>query len=238
MVYSSVGNWAAWWWCLTSKTVRIRHFSGVSTGFLLATLYTTSRGDQIIYRLILIKILMICYEKVIRDKSNYHTGRFQCQLFKALFQLYGFKQIIKGVTCITRDSSTLIDLMTTNNPSAISNYVAYPTSLIILSHHDTDGCIRKLCQIVPKWFHKCKLVAYICHKKCKCGVKTFQRYSEKYFWPSCPAITKKMRGKPCSSLNSEIRKSMIDRDRMLRKPRRTKDEKQNTESWEILVIIC
>ena len=68
-------------------------------------------------------------------KKNEHKG------IKAIFQLYGFNQIIKKATCTTRESSTLIDLIPTNNMSAISKHVVYPTSL---SDHDMVDCVRKL----------------------------------------------------------------------------------------------
>ena len=58
-----------------------------------------------------------------------------------IFQLYGFKQIIKKATRVTNESSTLIDLIATNDPSSISKCMVFPTSI---SDHDMVGCIRKV----------------------------------------------------------------------------------------------
>ena len=68
-------------------------------------------------------------------KANEHKD------FKVLFRLYGFSQMIRKATRITRESSTLIDLITTNNPSMISKYDVFQTSL---SDHNIVGSIRKL----------------------------------------------------------------------------------------------
>ena len=44
-----------------------------------------------------------------------------------------------------------------------------------------------------------------------------------------PQIVKRVKGKPCPWMNSDIRKMMTSRDRMLRKARRTKKE----EHWDL-----
>ena len=60
--------------------------------------------------------------------------------FKDIFTLYGFTQLIKNATRITELSSTLIDLITPNNPSSIAATIVYATSL---SDHDMVGCIAR-----------------------------------------------------------------------------------------------
>ena len=57
----------------------------------------------------------------------------------------------------------------------------------------------------------------------------FNKTVKAIFDHHAPQIIKKVRGKPCPWLNSDIRKSMISRDRMLRKARRTKKE----EHWNL-----
>ncbi len=46
---------------------------------------------------------------------------------KGIFQLFGFKQLIKTATRITKESSTLIDLIATNNPQSISKSNVFAT---------------------------------------------------------------------------------------------------------------
>ena len=52
---------------------------------------------------------------------------------KSIFRLYGYKQIVKRATCVTNDSSTLIDLIFTNNTTSISKCDVFPTCI---SDHD------------------------------------------------------------------------------------------------------
>ena len=60
---------------------------------------------------------------------------------KNAFQLYGFKQLIKKATRVTNESSTLIDLIATNNPMSISKSMVFATSI---NDHDMVGCIKKV----------------------------------------------------------------------------------------------
>ncbi len=61
--------------------------------------------------------------------------------FKARVRLYGFSQVIKQATRISKNTSTLIDLILSNNRMGISRSGDFPISL---SDHDMVGCIRKL----------------------------------------------------------------------------------------------
>jgi exonuclease III len=59
---------------------------------------------------------------------------------KALFTVYGFEQMIKKATRTTKDSSTLIDIILTNNPASIITTEVLPLSI---SDHDMIACSRK-----------------------------------------------------------------------------------------------
>ena len=61
--------------------------------------------------------------------------------FKNLLQLYGFKQLIKKLTRICDTTSTLIDIIATNNPASIRATNVIPSCH---SDHDIIGCVRKL----------------------------------------------------------------------------------------------
>ena len=57
----------------------------------------------------------------------------------------------------------------------------------------------------------------------------FNRTVKAIFDRHAPQIVKRVKGKPCPWMNSDIRKMMTSRDRMLRKARRTKKE----EHWNL-----
>ena len=79
-------------------------------------------------------ILMDDFNVNYKDKST--KGEF-----KSIFRLQGYKQVIKSPTRITKDSSSLIDLIFSNKPSNLSSTAVVSASL---SDHDLIGCIRKI----------------------------------------------------------------------------------------------
>ena len=60
---------------------------------------------------------------------------------KRIILVNGFKQIIKKATRTTLNTSTLIDVIITNNPSAIAGKEVVPMAF---PDHDLIGCVRKL----------------------------------------------------------------------------------------------
>ena len=84
--------------------------------------------------------IKVSKEIIIRDFNVNYVKANEHKDLKALFGLYGFSQTIKKATRITRESSTLIDLIASNNPSTISKYGVFQSSLY---DHDMVGCIRK-----------------------------------------------------------------------------------------------
>mgnify|MGYP002803411981 CR=1 FL=1 len=73
---------------------------------------------------------------------NYLKGN-ENKDFKALFPLYGFTQLMKQATRISKDTSTLIDIILSNNPTTIGKSGVF---MNCLSDHEMVGCIRKLHQ--------------------------------------------------------------------------------------------
>ena len=142
--------------------------------------------------------------------------------------------MIKKATRITRESSTLIDLIATNNPSTISKYgvgctrklhhVKYSPKVIICrnySAYDPNAMNEDFKNVNWQPIYDTSNV--------NVALTYFNKTVKAIFDHHAPQIIKKVRGKPCPWLNSDIRKSMISRDRMLRKARRTKKE----EHWNL-----
>ena len=61
------------------------------------------------------------------DFNVNYLNNGQDKEIKDAFRLYGFKQIIKKATRVSNDSSSLIDLIVTNNPLSISKCDVFPT---------------------------------------------------------------------------------------------------------------
>ena len=56
------------------------------------------------------------------------------------------------------------------------------------------------------------------------AVKLFNKIVKGIFDRHVPEAARRVRGKPCPWLNADLKKLMIDQDRMLRKARNTKEE--------------
>ena len=165
--------------------------------------------------------------------------------FKALVRLYGFTQVIKRPTRISKDTSTLINLILVNNQAIISESGVFPMSI---SDHDMVGCIRKLHN--TKFAHRiinCRNYSSYDPQLMKEDFKTvdwrpvfntndvnmaldyFNDVVKGIFDRHAPYIIKKVGGKPCPWINSDIRKLMVSRDRVLKKCRKTLNE----EDWNL-----
>ena len=75
------------------------------------------------------------------DLNTNYLNTAENKDIKSIFNLMGFKQLIKKARCITDTSETLIDIIQTNNPEAISTSAVIP---IEYSDHDLIACVRKL----------------------------------------------------------------------------------------------
>ena len=60
--------------------------------------------------------------------------------FKSILNLFGLEQLIQMPTRITDSTSTLIDIIGTNNPATIRDARVIPTGK---GDHDMVGCVRK-----------------------------------------------------------------------------------------------
>ena len=175
---------------------------------------------------------------------NYLKGN-ENKDFKALFRLYGFTQLIKQATRIAKDMSTLIDIILSNNPKTIGKSGVFMNSL---SDHEMVGCIRKLhqarfaakvitCRNYSKYepeemkedFRNVNWEQVYNTNDVNEALTCFNRTVKAIFDRHAPQIVKRVKGKPCPWMNSDTRKMMTSRDRMLRKARRTKKE----EHWNL-----
>ena len=78
---------------------------------------------------------------ILGDFNVNYLNNGQDKEIKEAFRLYGYKQIVKKATGVTNDSSSLIDLIATNNLISISKCDVFPTCI---GDHDMVGCVRKI----------------------------------------------------------------------------------------------
>ena len=92
------------------------------------SIYLSANFNESI-REVLYKCVQECKEVIILGdfNVNYLKGN-ENKDFKALFRLYGFTQLIKEATRIFKDTSTLIDIILSNNPTTIGKRCFYEQS--------------------------------------------------------------------------------------------------------------
>ena len=157
---------------------------------------------------------------------------------KASLSLNGFKQLLKTATRTQGESATLIDIIATTNPSVISDIAVIPCSF---SDHDIIGCVRKLnhfkynskqinCRdyrnydatelrndlLLSDWtdFNNCSDVNIAWMYMRNILLKSFDKF--------VPKIVKRIRGKPCPWVTTDLKGKMNTRDQLLRKSRKSK----------------
>ena len=157
---------------------------------------------------------------------------------KSIFQLFGLKQLIKTATRITNESSTLIDLIATNNPQSISKSNVFATSI---SDHDMVGCIRKInhFKYTPKVIMCCNYASYNANNMnndfeavdwepvyntndVNVALNNFHGVVKTIFDRHAPFVVRRVKGKSCPWMHHDLRKTMTDRDRLLTKARKKK----------------
>ena len=165
------------------------------------------------------------------DKNDHHDT-------KEIFTVNGFLQLLKSATRITENSSTLLDIILTNNPLNISIFKNIAAGL---SDHNLTACVRKLNSIkyrpeiiICRDFSKYNIdivsnellnadwdkvynsrsanIAYNCFKKIL--LYTLDRHA--------PTIEKTIKGKPSPWMNEKLKRHMNVRDQLLRKAQKSK----------------
>ena len=159
---------------------------------------------------------------------------------KSMLDSHGLKQIVKSPTRITKDSSSLIDVICVNKPQNISTVKVIGASL---SDHEMIGCARKLnhSRFSPRTIISRNMSTYCKVEFCNLlrnadftnvyshssPKSSYQHFKEVllFFIDKCaPKTLKKVRGRQCPWLKNETKKEMIKRDKQLRKARRGNSE--------------
>ena len=162
---------------------------------------------------------------------------------KGVFQL--FEQLIKTATRITKESSTLIDLIAINNPQSISKSNVFATSI---SDHDMVGCIRKInhfkyspkvitCRNYSSYnvnnmnndFEAVDWEPVYQYNDVNMALNNFHGVVKTIFDRHAPFIVRRIKGKSCPWMHHDLRKIMTDWDRLLTKARKTK----NIQDWNM-----
>ena len=175
-------------------------------------------------------------ETILPGDLNVNLLKQENKDFKAVLADFGLKQMIEKLTRGAETSETLIDVILTNNPKNMKRTEVIPTSI---GDHDMVGCVRKLNH---SGFKARKIIChnyknyrpddmnkdleaidwspfYICRNVNKTWslmkdvlVEIFERHA--------PKIYKNFRGKPAPWLNTDVKKLMNDRDKLLLKSRK------------------
>ena len=171
---------------------------------------------------------------------NYNDSKSQKD-FKNVMKLNGFEQLVTSATRITKESSTLIDLIFSNRTSSLPSVSVVSTSL---SDHDLVACTRKINtqKYLPRTI-KCrnyakydtKLLAddvrnidwqpiYDNNSDVNTAVIYLSKQLLQIFNTHAPVVEKPVKGKSCEWLDETIKKEMNTRDQLLRRARRRNDE--------------
>ena len=146
--------------------------------------------------------------------------------------------MLKNPTRTQGDSATLIDVVLVNSPINISATGIFPCSF---SDHDMIGCIRKQNHLkfknrtLKSRNYKNYDPNVVCNELSQCNWDTFYNCTDvnsawgvmKSFLLTiidrhAPFSERKIKGKPCPWMTNELKRGMINRDRLLVKARKTK----------------
>ena len=159
---------------------------------------------------------------------------------KTIIHQNGFTQIIKEPTRITKDSKTLIDIIATNYPANIVSSCVTATSL---SDHDLVACVRKInnkkfpaktthCRNYRKYdpelmkqdFASVNWIPVITASNVNDALNIFNIIVKSIFDKHAPYTTKRTKSRPCQWITEDIKTSMNERDRILRKARKSNNQ--------------
>ena len=163
-----------------------------------------------------------------------------CKDFKNMMSVNGFKQLVKTATRITKDTSSLIDLIFVNKQNN------YPTVNVVstsLSDHESIFLTRK----INTQRYPARVI--ICRDYSKYNPDLLTNYIRQTDWSyiynsndvnksveyltiklknafdkHAPVIEKHVRGKPCLWIDECLKRQMNKRDQLLRKARTNNDE--------------
>ena len=127
----------------------IECFQKNAKSFLVGSFYRPPDGSQYLHKnfnKIFQEMLTVINKTfletiILGDLNANYNKRNICKELKDIITVHGYNQLINTPTRITKESSTLIDIILTNNQSVISATGIAPLNL---SDHDLIGCVRKM----------------------------------------------------------------------------------------------
>ena len=160
--------------------------------------------------------------------------------FKEILNLLGLKQLVKEATRICDTTKTLIDIIASNKPELIRCTEVLPSDF---SDHELIDCIRKLnhLKFQPKEI-KCRDYSRYNHQEMNrdilnadwsdfyntndvnTALNAFYQIACAIFDQYAPLITKRVKSKPAPWLTPQIKAVMNDRDKLMRKYRKSKSD--------------
>ena len=245
------------------ESIWIEIFPEKSKSFLFSVIYKPPVGSHYLYQnftILLNQMLSLVTKSkkeaiIMGDLNTNYLNTADNKDIKSIFNLMGFKQLIKKATRIITDTSeTLIDIIQTNNPEVISTSTVIP---IEFSDHDLIACVRKLnhqtykpktiefrdyknytpngmCQKISAHGDFNKVIADDDVNTCWNNLKSI---ISTCLDDIAPKIKKRIRGKPSPWLTLELKTQMNLRDALFRKRRKTKmlEDIQNYRKQKNLV---
>ena len=231
----------------------IEIFPTNAKSFLVGCIYRPPDGSRYLprdfdknFEQILIAVNSLSIETIILGDLNVnylkqHSGKE----LKNMITLNGFKQLIKGPTRITAESSTLIDVILSNNESSIAKT---DVAALSLSDHDIIGCVHKLNhqQFSPRTITCRNYTNYNPNSMCEellahdmgkiysindvnAAWLYLRNILHTVFNKHAPIITKRVKGRHCPWLTTEVKKQINKKDQLLRKARRSNSK----EDWQL-----
>ena len=230
------------------ENITIEVFVNKSKSFLISTFYRPPNSSKYLHKNFnklfndILSLLMELKKEIIimGDMNTDYLKTNDNKEIKDIIKLYGLTQLVKKPTRITQETSSLIDIIATNEPSNISFNDVIPTSI---SDHDMVCCVRKLNSFYfsPKTIH-CRNYRkynkelmineinetdweqlYACDDV-NIALTWFTKTVSYIFNKHAPSMTKKIRGKKCEWMNNEIKDLMLKRNSQHKKARKTKRE--------------
>ena len=159
--------------------------------------------------------------------------------FKSIVSSNGLKQIIRKATRICDTTKTLIDIIATSNISTIVNHGVISTGI---GDHEMVGCVRKInwvkfkprlikCHDYRKYnpkemsedFRKQNWYPVLNSRNVNNAWNTMKNIMLEIFDKHAPRLMKKVKGKLAPWLTDDVKKLMNERDKLLRKARKSPD---------------
>lgn len=217
-----------------------------SKNFLVNTTYKPpdtskhlSKNFNELFENMLITANTLCQEIIALGDMNVNfLDKSNNKEFKTIVSRNGFQQLIKSPTRVTNTSSTLIDIILSNKEK---NIVKTLTSAQSLSDHDTICCVRKInhnrvsyrtitCRNFrnydPNALNEDISSTNFSPMYKMSDVNDTWRFLKniliKKFNKHAPIITKRVKGSLCPWLTLDIKSVMNNRDKLLRKFRKSK----------------